>query len=285
MTAWRASGLWHWRPRWGHKVPWLSLKILVTLIYLFIFLPILVTAAVSFNESNRSQFPPEGFTLVWWQEALSAEWVDPLLFTLKLAFLTGLIACILGTPLAFAFVRYRFRGREALLTLSLGPLFLPALVSSIGLLQFLHIAGLGDFLGFWALLVGHAVISLPFVVRTVAISLHTMPPNLELAAASLGARPWRVLAEVVFPIIKAGIIAGAVFAFINSFVDINMSLFITVAGEQPISIRLLDSIVYGFPPTLAAVAVISLLVPLLVVIAIERMVQLRDFILVDAHHE
>ena len=115
MTAWRASRLRHWRPRWGGKIPWLSLKILVTLIYLFIFTPILVTGAVSFNERNRSQFPPEGFSLVWWQEAFSAEWVDPLLFSLRLAVLTGVIACILGTPLAFAFVRYRFRGREALL--------------------------------------------------------------------------------------------------------------------------------------------------------------------------
>ena len=287
MTAQGASatGQWRWRPRWGSKVPWLSLKILVTLIYLFIFSPVLITAAVSFNEANRSRFPPVGFSLGWWQEAFDPEWLDPLVFTLRLAFLTALMASILGTPLAFAFVRYRFPGREALLTLSLGPLFLPALVTSIGLLQFLHVAGLGDFLGFWALLVGHVVISLPFTVRTIAISLQTMPPNLELAAASLGAPPWRVLMEVVFPIVKTGVIAGAVFAFIHSFVDINMSLFITIAGEQPISIRILDSIVYGFPPTLAAVSVISLLVPLAVVIAIERIVRLREFILADARHD
>ena len=189
MIAWGASvtGQWHWRPRWGRKVPWLSLKILVALIYLFIFLPVLITAAVSFNEANRSRFPPVGFSLGWWQEAFDAEWLDPLVFTLRLAFLTALTASILGTPLAFAFVRHRFPGREALLTLSLGPLFLPALVTSIGLLQFLHVAGLGNFLGFWALLVGHVVISLPFTVRTIAISLH-------YHAAEPGTRrgePWR----------------------------------------------------------------------------------------------
>ena len=177
-----------------------------------------------------------------------------------------------------------FLGARTLLTLSLGPLFLPALVTSIGLLQFLHVAGLGNYLGFWALIVGHVVISLPFTVRTIAISLQTMPPNLELAAASLGAQPWRVLLEVVFPIVKTGIIAGAAFAFINSFVDINISLFITTPGEQPITIKLLNSIVYGFPPTLAAVSIISLLVPLALVIVIERVAGLRDFIYAESNH-
>lgn len=286
MTAWRAlmADQVRWRHRWGRKIPWLLLKILVILIYLFIFAPIVVTWAVSFNEANRSRFPPVGFTLGWWQEAVSTEWLDPMLFSLRLAILTAIFASVLGTPLAFAFVRHRFFGREALLTLSLGPLFLPALVTSIGLLQFLHYAGLGDYLGFWALMVGHLVIAVPFTVRTIAISLQTMPPNLELAAASLGARPWRVLIEVVFPIVKTGIIAGATFAFIHSFVDINISLFITIPGEQPVTIKLLNAIVYGFPPTLAAVSIISLLVPLALVIVIERVAGLRDFIYVKANH-
>ena len=79
MTAWWASmaDQLRWRRRWGRKVPWLLLKILVTLIYLFIFSPIFVTAAVSFNEASRSRFPPVGFTLRWWQEAISNRMAGP----------------------------------------------------------------------------------------------------------------------------------------------------------------------------------------------------------------
>src|SRR5438093_10466459 len=93
--------------------PWAALRAVVIFVYVFMLGPILVTAAVSFNESNRSQFPPRGFSLQWWQRALAPEWVDPLIFSFKLAALTALISTLLALPLAFALARHRFRGREA----------------------------------------------------------------------------------------------------------------------------------------------------------------------------
>ena len=171
--------------------PWAALRAVVIFVYVFMLGPILITAAVSFNESNRSQFPPRGFSLQWWGRALSAEWVDPLWFSLKLGTITALISTLLALPLAFALARHRFPGRDAMVALTLGPLMLPALVTGVGLLQLFQYAGLREYIGFTALLVGHVVICLPFAVRTVAISLHTLPPNVELAAASLGASRWR----------------------------------------------------------------------------------------------
>ena len=261
--------------------PWAALRGVVIFIYVFMLGPILITAAVSFNASNRSQFPPSGFSLRWWERALSAEWVDPLVFSFELASITALISTLLALPLAFALTRHRFRGRDAMVALTLGPLMLPALVTGVGLLQLFQYAGLRENLGFTALLIGHIVICLPFAVRTVAISLNTLPPSLELAAASLGASRWRTLMHVVFPLIKSGVIAGAVFAFVHSFTDVNLSLFLGRPGEQPITVKILGFLEFGFAPTLAAVSVITLLLPLVLVAIVQRVSGLGDFLYAD----
>jgi putative spermidine/putrescine transport system permease protein len=258
--------------------PWGALRAVVIFVYVFMLGPILITAAVSFNESNRSQFPPRGFSLQWWGRAFSTEWVDPLVFSLKLGLLTAAISTLLALPLAFALTRYRFSGRNAIVALTLGPLMLPALVTGVGLLQLFQYAGLREYIGFSALLVGHIVICLPFAVRTVAISLYTLPPNVELAAASLGAPRWRALWHVVFPLIKSGIVAGAVFAFVHSFTDVNLSLFLVRPGEVPITVKILGFLEFGFAPTLAAVSVITLLLPLALVAVVERLTGLGEFI-------
>ncbi|HVF64262.1 MAG TPA: ABC transporter permease [Casimicrobiaceae bacterium] len=258
--------------------PWSALRAVVVLVYVFMLGPILITAAVSFNATNRSLFPPRGFSLQWWERALSAEWIDPLLFSLKLGTLTAVIATLLALPLAFALTRHRFPGREAMTALTLGPLMLPALVTGVGLLQLFQYAGAREQIGFTALLVGHVVICLPFAVRTVAISLHALPGNLELAAASLGASRARTLLHVVFPLIKSGVIAGALFAFVHSFTDVNLSLFLARPGEQPITVKILGFLEFGFAPTLAAVSVITLLLPLVLVVLVERTTGLGDFI-------
>src|SRR5919204_3839416 len=94
--------------------PWAALRAVVIFIYVFMLGPILITAAVSFNASNRSQFPPRGYSLQWWQRAFSAEWIDPLVFSLKLATLAAIVSTLLALPLAFALARYRFPGKAAL---------------------------------------------------------------------------------------------------------------------------------------------------------------------------
>src|SRR5256886_17451749 len=94
--------------------PWAALRVVVISVYVFMLGPILITAAVSFNASNRSQFPPRGFSLQWWQRAFSAEWVDPLVFSFKLGCLAALLSTLLALPLAVALTRYQFRGRAAI---------------------------------------------------------------------------------------------------------------------------------------------------------------------------
>jgi len=266
------------RVRGASALPWLALKAVNTVIFIFILGPILITAAASFNEVNQSKFPPRGLSLRWWAEAFSPDWIDPVLFSFRLAICAALVSTVVALPLTFGLTRYRFKGRDALITLALGPLMLPALVISIGLLQFFYLLGLGDYVGFWALLAGHFVICLPFSVRTIAISLYGLPANVEKAAASLGASPAAVLFKVVLPLIKNGIIAGAVFSFIHSFSDVNVSLFISRPGQMPVSVKILGFLEFGFAPTLAAVAILTMIIPLLLIVVIERVGGLGDFI-------
>lgn len=258
--------------------PWALLVAVVTVIYAFILGPILITATVSFNETKRSYFPPRGFSLEWWGEIFTDKWIQPLLFSLKLASITALLATVVGVPLAFAFQRYQFRGKGALQAITLGPLILPTLVTGIALLQFLTIVGLGRWIGFWALLAGHVVICLPFSVRTVAISLQAMPGRVEAAAASLGAPPWAVLRHVTLPLVMPGMFAGMAFAFIHSFTDVNLSLFIARPGERPVTVAILSFLDFGFAPTLAALSILSLLIPLVVIAVLGRFVGIGDFL-------
>ena len=259
-------------------LPWAALRLVVALVFVFVLGPILITAAVSFNGSARSVFPPQGFSLAWWAEAFSARWVAPLLFSLRLAALTAALCAAIGTPLAFALVRSRFPGKPFIELLVLGPLVLPTLVTGIALLQFLHAVGLGELVGFGGLLIGHVVISLPFVVRAVAVSLRGMPASLESAAASLGARPWTVLREVTLPVISGGVFAGGAFAFVHSFTDVNLSLFLASPSERPVTVAILAFLEYGFAPSLAAVSMLSLAIPLALVALLERFVPIGDFL-------
>ena len=258
--------------------PWHGLGAAAAFVYIFIFAPIVVTAAVSFNAPNQSRFPPVGFSLRWWREALDPRWLQPLIFSMELAAVSAFVATILGVGLAFGLVRHRFPGRDLVATLSLGPLALPALVTGIALLQILNLAGINALYGFPALVIGHVVICLPFTVRTTAISLQALPPRVEHAAYSLGATPIRTLFHVTLPLIKSGVFAGAVFAFIQSFTDYSVSLFLSRPGASTISVTILGFLDYGFTPTLASVAVITLIVPLVLIGIVQRYFRVGDFI-------
>lgn len=256
----------------------------VGLIYAFMLGPILITATVSFNWAERSYFPPRGFSLQWWGRAFSPEWMGSFVFSLELAALSAVTTAIAGLPLALALTRHRFPGRAAIQAAALGPLVLPSLITGIALLQFLTLAGLGDWIGLPALVIGHAVICLPFSVRTIAISLQSIPLTAERAAASLGASPWRVFREMTLPLAKPGIGAGMIFAFISSFDDVNLSLFVASPQQQPLTVKIMHFLDYGFSPTLAALSILSMAVPLLLVAVFGRAVGIGDFLFGGGAH-
>ena len=262
--------------------PWHGLTAVVTLLYMLIFLPLAITAAVSFNGEAKSKFPPSGFSLQWWIDAFDMKWLRPLLFSIEQSLLSALVATLLGVPLAIVIHRYRFPGRQILVLVSGGPLILPALITGIAMLQFINLMGLGALIGLPALVLGYGVVCIPFVMRTTLISLNAVSPSVERAAASLGATPATVFLRVTFPMIKDGMVAGAVFAFIQSFTDYSLGLFLSTATDKPIPIAILNYVEFGFTPTIAAVAVTSMIVPVLLVYLVQRVFNVGEFIYGDA---
>ncbi len=261
-----------------NRAPGWMLRAYVFLILVFMIGPIVITAATSFNEGQISRFPPEGFSLKWWGLAFSEEWFDPILFTLKLAVLVTFLSLLMSLPLAFGLARYSFHGRTAVSVMTLGPLTLPNLVIGVAILQTLIFVGLRDWIGFPALIIGHLIICLPYAVRTIMISLQTIPPNVERAAMNLGASPLVVLRSIIMPLIKSGFFAGAVFAFIHSFNDVNISIFLSSPLEQVINVKILGTLEFGFEPVVAAVAVITFAIPLILVYVINRYIAIGDFL-------
>ncbi len=266
------------------KAPKRALLGVATLIYAFMLVPILITAAVSFNQAERSYFPPRGFSLQWWGKAFGPDWMGAFTFSLELAALSAVATGIAGLPLALAFTRYRFPGRAFVQAMTLGPLVLPSLITGIALLQSLTLVGLGDWIGLPALVIGHVVICLPFSVRTIVISLESIPANAELAATSLGASPWHVFLEVTLPLARSGLGAGMIFAFISSFDDVNLSLFVASPQQRPLTVMIMQFLDYGFSPTLAALSILSMLVPMALVALFGRVVGIGNFIYQEGGH-
>lgn len=266
MSRWRRD-----LPRWGFVA-------VVVVIYAYMFLPIAVVVLTSLNPGQYLQLPPRSLSLRWYAAALTAEWLEPFRVSLTLAAATAVIATALGLPAAFALVRQRFFGRDVVNGLLLSPISLPAIVSGVAILQFLSLAGLRGLLGFNALLLAHAAVTLPYTIRTIAISLHGLDRSLEHAAANLGATPPRTLRHVTLPLIKPGLFAGMVFAFVVSFNNVPVSLFLVRPGMITLPIRILNYLEYRFDPSLAAVNMVSLLVILIIVAAAERAAGFTKFV-------
>jgi putative spermidine/putrescine transport system permease protein len=269
------------RPEGPRRPPVVARRLyglLLALVFGFIFLPTAVLAVVSLNTQQVMTFPPTGVSLRWWGLALSGKWTSTVAFSLRLAVTAALLAGAVGIPCAIGLARYRFRGRDLLSSLALSPLLLPEIVTGAAMLQFVHVAGLTGLIGFRALLLGHAVITAPYVVRTVLVSLRTVPPDVERAAANLGADPWKTFRHVTLPLARNGVFAGLVFAFILSFNNISISLFLVRPGATTVPMRLLQSMEFGMSPDIAAVAVLTVIINLMVIGLSERWAQVSRFL-------
>ncbi len=263
---------------WKRDLPRWSLLAVVALIYVYMFLPIAVVVLTSLNPGQYLQLPPRGLSLRWYAAAFVPDWLEPFRVSLMLAAATSVAATVLGLPAAFGLVRHRFPGRDAVNALLLSPISLPAIVSGVAILQFLSLAGLRGLIGFNALLLAHVALTVPYAIRTIAISLHGFDRALEQAAANLGATPWRVLRHVTLPLIKPGLFAGMVFAFVVSFNNVPLSLFLVRPGMITLPIRILNYLEFRYDPSLAAVNMLSLAVILVIVVVAERAAGFTKFV-------
>ena len=251
---------------------------LIALLYVFLIAPIVIVVVASLNAGRFLVFPPEGLSLQWYVKFMnSGPFVRSFFFSLRLAAITTVITTVIGTAAALYVVRHA-RRNNALRMLLVAPLQLPGIMTSLALLIFYYAIGLGG-TSYLGLLIGHVVVCMPYVFLTVAAVLYNFDRSLEEAARSLGAGSATAFRRITLPIIKGGVIAGAVFSFITSFDQFPISLLLSGVGTTPLPIQIFDYLRFSFDPTAAAVGTVNILITLGVVIITERLVGLESLYL------
>jgi putative spermidine/putrescine transport system permease protein len=259
--------------RLSGPVAWLLAPIAVAAM-IFILAPLVVTVVISIGTSAFAAFPPRGFTLAWYGKVLAdPEFQASLAFSTMLALGATAGALLLGVPAAFGLTRHEFPGRGAAAAALLSPLIFPVLITGVALLQMF--ATLNSNNTPLNMLIAHLLVTMPYVVRTVTASLLLADTSLEDAARTLGAGRWRVFRQITVPQIAPGLAAGALFAFMVSFDNFPISLWLADAQHNPIPILIFQRIASVFDPSIAAISTLMIVLSMGIVIAIERAIGLR----------
>lgn len=245
------------------------LRITVAVILIIVIAPLVVPMLMSISDTPFIVFPPQGFTLDWYGAVLSnPEARGSFLFSLKLAAIVTLVALVLGVPCAAGLTRFKVPGQELVLGVILSPLIVPLIVTGVALLQLFSM--LGSRATMAQLIIGHTVVCLPYVIRSVSASFVLVNRDLEDAAAVLGAPPHVVARRVIWPQVRPGILAGGIFCFIVSFDDYPISMWLADGDHFPVPLYLYTVIERSFDPSIAAIASLMIFFALLLVLVIEK---------------
>jgi putative spermidine/putrescine transport system permease protein len=252
--------------------------VLAIIAFALLLLPAIIVVLTGLNSGNYLQFPPQGISLKWVNHFLTTNvFRGAFLFSFGLATAVMIVSTSLGTCAALFLTRVRFHGRSLLRAFFLAPLLLPGVV--LGLALYLYYVftpfGLGG--TFTGLAIGHVVVTTPYVIGTVSASLYNFDVSLEEAARSLGAGPLKTFRKITFPLIAPGIAAGSLFAFIVSFGQFDVSLFLSTPNYTPLPIALYNSLRFQFDPTIAAAGVFAILLVITTTLLTSRLVDIRRF--------
>jgi len=234
----------------------------------FLCAPILIVVVVSFNASEFIEFPPRAWSLRWYQNYFGArQWVEPTLLSLRIAFVTMVLSTVLGTAAAIGLTRGRFRGRRTLEFFFVSPMVMPTIVLAIGLyLLFARFKLVGQPL---ALYLAHTVVAAPLVIVIVSAALKTTDSAIELAARSLGAGYFRALWHVTLPAILPSVVSGAAFAFLLSFDEVVLAIFLGGPSTTTLPKRMWESVRYEIDPTLTAISTLLVIIPIVILTGVE----------------
>jgi spermidine/putrescine transport system permease protein len=234
------------------------LSVHLWLVLVFLYVPIVVMAVLSFNASPLYALPLE-FDLVWYRAlAGNTKLIDAGLHSVGIAVVNTIIATALGTMAALAFARYQFRGKTILQLLLFPPVAIPWLVIGTAMLVFFYWIDIKR--GLFAILLGHVALSLPYVIVVVGARLATFPRTVEEAAATLGATPWQTFRRVTAPLLAPGVMGGALFAFAVSFDQFVISYFLAPPGVTTLPVEIYGAIRKGFTPEINAISTIIIVV-------------------------
>lgn len=230
-------------------------KLVVLLILGFLVLPAAVVTIAAFNDKAILSFPPRAWSWRWFAKAIAyQDFRDGFRNGLIVTAWSSTIALVIGATFALALDRYRFRFKRTIEAVLLSPLVIPHFTIGLGFL--ILAAQVGWTRGFAVVVACHVVLVLPFVLRSVYVSLRNLDPRLELAAASLGAPPLLVLVTITLPLLLPGLISGWLFAAILSFNEFTASLFVTAQRTQTLPVAMYNYVREFADPSMAALSVI-----------------------------
>jgi putative spermidine/putrescine transport system permease protein len=254
-----------------------AVSLLVAIGVALIGVPLLLTLYLSVFDEKLILFPPHAYTLAWYP-AIAANFGAPIWTSVQLGAAAVVGSLLLGVPAGIGLSRHRFRGRGAISTLLLAPLTVPGI--ALGLAIYVLLIWIDEQLGsavtgsLAGLVLAHVMITTPWVVRLCLAALANHNRAAEEAAASLGARPVTVLWRVTLPAMRSGIIAGGLFAFIISFENLELALFLTSPGVTTLPVAVLQYLEYHIDPLVAAVAVAQMAVVAVLLLLLDRFVRL-----------
>ncbi len=235
-------------------------------ILIFLALPLAVVIPISFSAAKYLTFPPPGWSTQWYERYFgSREWMSATLRSVEVAVLTTAAATAVGTAAALA-LRRSFRGKSLVSLIIVAPMVVPVIIVAIGIYGlYARLQMVGTLHG---LVLAHTVLALPFVVVVVAATLRGFDETLELAAQNLGANRWQTFRLVTLPLIRPGIVSGALLAFITSFDEVVVAIFVSGARAPTLPKQMWDGIRTEIDPTVAAVSTLLIVVTTAVVGAI-----------------
>jgi putative spermidine/putrescine transport system permease protein len=243
--------------------------------FAYLLAPIVIVVVASFSAQGYIGFPIRAWSLRWFYHILEYQpFLDGLWVSVELAVLSTLSAALLGVPAALALARSNRKSAQGLATFLLSPVSMPLIVLGFALLFYLSALGIG--VSFLALLISHTVVGIPYLVRTVIGVYRSVPPDFEEAAAILGAGRVATFCLVTFPLIRSGVAAGSLFAFLVSFDNLPISYFFGTPSTSTLPVVMLSYIQNQFDPSIAAISTVQLVMALGVLLLVDRLYGLRQ---------
>ncbi len=249
------------KPGIGHYTLWSG----AILVLLFLAAPVLIIAVISFDDSRILSFPPRTTSLRWYEKvAGDPAWRQSLWTSLRVALMTTVLATTAGFFASLALIRANFKRKMVIYGFILTPMIIPNVIVAIAF--YMAFARMGASGSLVAMAIGHAVLALPLTTIILTASLQGLDERYERAALSLGASQWQTMRMVTLPLAVPGLVSAALFAFLTSFDELLISLFLAGVQSQTLTVRIWNSLSLEVDPTITAVS--SLLIALTVAILV-----------------
>lgn len=249
------------------KSRWLT--IYAVIVFAFLMIPLLIITVTAFGGGSAITFPIDSFSVKWFANVFTLKsFRSSFLTSIEVAFLATVIALLVGVPAAYALARSGLKGREILKSVFLSPTIVPGIVIGFILYQFLILTFRMPV--FISLLAGHFMVTLPYVIRVVGSAMEQFDFSIEEAAWSLGCGKRRAFFQVVLPNVTSGISSAFMLAFINSFNNIPVSMFLTGPGVSTFPATLMNYIEYNYDPTVSAVSVLLMAATVAIMVIVDK---------------